>query len=186
MNPAPLPAHYCCILIDMIYALLIGMVAVTIALALMRDLAAVAAGLGFLSLLAAGFFLAAAAPDVAITEAAVGAAAGTAFFVLAVGKTGRRVKKKSFKPLVAVVTSSAIFACLAFVSVELPEFGSASSPAASNVAAHYVAKAEEETGVPNVVTAVLASYRGFDTLGELVVILTAFVVVALMARKEEA
>ena len=30
-----------------------------------------------------------------------------------------------------------------------------------------------ETGVPNVVTAVLASYRGYDTLGETTVVFTA-------------
>jgi len=36
-----------------------------------------------------------------------------------------------------------------------------------------VRHAEAETGVPNIVTAVLASYRGFDTLGEVTVVFTA-------------
>jgi multicomponent Na+:H+ antiporter subunit B len=42
-----------------------------------------------------------------------------------------------------------------------------------NVAPHYLESAREEIGIPNVVTAVLASYRGYDTLGEVIVIFTA-------------
>jgi len=40
----------------------------------------------------------------------------------------------------------------------------------------------EETGVPNVVTAVLADYRSFDTLGETTVIFTAGIGVMLLLR----
>jgi multicomponent Na+:H+ antiporter subunit B len=44
-----------------------------------------------------------------------------------------------------------------------------------------------ETGVPNVVTAVLASYRGYDTLGETVVVFTAGAgVIALLRRRRKA
>ena len=39
-----------------------------------------------------------------------------------------------------------------------------------------------EIDMPNVVTAVLASYRGYDTLGETVVIFTAAVGVLLLLR----
>ena len=57
------------------------------------------------------------------------------------------------------------------------------------MAPYYIAHAEAETGVPNVVTAVLASYRGFDTLGEVTVIFTAGIgVLALLgfARRRRA
>jgi multicomponent Na+:H+ antiporter subunit B len=41
-----------------------------------------------------------------------------------------------------------------------------------------------ETGVPNVVTSVLASYRGYDTLGETTVVFTAGAgVIALLRRR---
>jgi multicomponent Na+:H+ antiporter subunit B len=51
------------------------------------------------------------------------------------------------------------------------------------VVPRYLTQALAETGVPNVVTAVLASYRGYDTLGETVVVFTAGVgVIALLRR----
>ena len=46
--------------------------------------------------------------------------------------------------------------------------------------AQYLADAQKDTGVPNVVTAVLASYRGFDTLGETGVIFVAAIAVAML------
>jgi multicomponent Na+:H+ antiporter subunit B len=48
------------------------------------------------------------------------------------------------------------------------------------VAPRYLAESAEAIGIPNVVTSVLASYRGYDTLGELVVILTAGIGVMLL------
>ncbi len=48
----------------------------------------------------------------------------------------------------------------------------------------YLQQRLQETGVPNVVTAVLASYRGYDTLGETTVVFTAGAgVVALLRRR---
>ena len=51
--------------------------------------------------------------------------------------------------------------------------GDPEAPAHRHVADRYIADAPRETGVPNIVTVVLASYRGFDTLGEVMVIFTA-------------
>jgi multicomponent Na+:H+ antiporter subunit B len=50
------------------------------------------------------------------------------------------------------------------------------------VAPYYIEKTPEEIGVPNVITAVLASYRGFDTLGETTVIFTAGLSVIMLLR----
>ncbi len=44
-------------------------------------------------------------------------------------------------------------------------------------------RCEEETGVPNMVTAGLADYRGYDTLGETTVIFTAGISVILLLRR---
>jgi multicomponent Na+:H+ antiporter subunit B len=41
------------------------------------------------------------------------------------------------------------------------------------VAPRYIEESGDEIGVPNIVTSVLASYRGYDTLGEVTVIFTA-------------
>jgi multicomponent Na+:H+ antiporter subunit B len=55
----------------------------------------------------------------------------------------------------------------------MPAFGDINSPANSYVGTDYLAKTAEEVQIPNVVTAVLASYRGYDTFGEVVVIFSA-------------
>ncbi|OEF97862.1 hydrogen gas-evolving membrane-bound hydrogenase subunit E [Desulfuribacillus alkaliarsenatis] len=56
---------------------------------------------------------------------------------------------------------------------ELPNIGDPNSPAATHVSPYYIEKAYEDTGASNLVTAVLISYRGFDTLGETIVIFIA-------------
>jgi multicomponent Na+:H+ antiporter subunit B len=58
-------------------------------------------------------------------------------------------------------------------SAALPSFGDATSPASSHVSPRYIEQGKAETGATNIVTAVLADYRGYDTLGETVVIFAA-------------
>ena len=78
-----------------------------------------------------------------------------------------------------------VAAILFFVGQQLPEVGDPGSPASTHVAARYIEHGPEETGAPNMVTGVLADYRGYDTLGELTVILTAGLacLVVLSARR---
>jgi len=51
-----------------------------------------------------------------------------------------------------------------------------------HVAPYYLERAVVETNVPNIVTAILADYRGFDTLGETIVIFTAGIGVLLLLK----
>ena len=70
---------------------------------------------------------------------------------------------------------------------DMPGWGDPGSPASVHVSPRYIEKAMEETEVPNLVTAVLADYRGFDTFGETTVIFTAAVACILIlgrAKKE--
>jgi multicomponent Na+:H+ antiporter subunit B len=69
----------------------------------------------------------------------------------------------------------------------MPHFSDPLAPAHTRTAPHYIESTTTEIGVPNIVTAVLASYRGYDTLGELIVIFTAGIgVIALIGyRKRE-
>lgn len=55
----------------------------------------------------------------------------------------------------------------------LPRVGDLSSPAATHVSPRYIERGHEETGAANLVTAVLADYRSYDTLGETTVICAA-------------
>lgn len=56
------------------------------------------------------------------------------------------------------------------------------SAPAEHVSPRYIEKSREETGSPNFVTAVLADYRGYDTLGETTVIFTAGLATVLLLR----
>ena len=64
-----------------------------------------------------------------------------------------------------------IVSTLIFGTSYLPEIGSLANVVHQHVAPRYLYESINETGVPNIVTAVLASYRGFDTLGETTVVL---------------
>jgi multicomponent Na+:H+ antiporter subunit B len=62
---------------------------------------------------------------------------------------------------------------LFYVGSDLPPVGDPNSPASTHVSPYYIEHSHHETGAPNFVTAVLADYRGYDTLGETTVIFTA-------------
>lgn len=79
----------------------------------------------------------------------------------------RFVQRFGWVPLVA--TGAVLF----YAARELPRMGDPDAPASIHVSPRYIEKAEEEAGALNMVTAVLADYRSYDTLGETVVILTA-------------
>jgi multicomponent Na+:H+ antiporter subunit B len=73
-------------------------------------------------------------------------------------------------------------AALVFGTVDLPPFGDAGTPPQAQ-GPNYLERTEGEIGIPNVVTAVLASYRGFDTLGEVAVIFIAGIAVLILLRR---
>ncbi|PON17006.1 hypothetical protein C2W62_15485 [Candidatus Entotheonella serta] len=62
---------------------------------------------------------------------------------------------------------------LFYADSQLPQVGDPRSPASTHVSPYYIVNSHHETGAPNFVTAVLADYRGYDTLGETTVIFTA-------------
>ena len=77
----------------------------------------------------------------------------------------------------------AIMCFLLFYSVSgLPALFDPEAPASTHVSPRYIEGSHEETGSPNYVTAVLADYRGYDTLGETTVIFTAGISAALILR----
>ena len=65
----------------------------------------------------------------------------------------------------------------------MPLFGNPQNPIHHHVAPQYIQETPEIIGIPNVVTSVLADYRGFDTLGEVTVIFTAGIGVLLLLRR---
>jgi len=65
---------------------------------------------------------------------------------------------------------------------EFPDWGDPNSPASVHLSNDYIEKAVEQTQVPNLVTAVLADYRGFDTMFETAVIFCAGLACFLLLR----
>lgn len=139
----------------------------------LRNLFAVAMLSGLYSLLAAVLFVQLDAVDVAFTEAAVGAGIATVLTLGALALTTSREAIPERVPLLPIFIVLIVGAALVYGSLDMPLYGDPSAPAHLHVAPRYIAESMNETGVPNMVTAVLASYRGYDTLGEVTVIFTA-------------
>jgi multicomponent Na+:H+ antiporter subunit B len=146
-----------------------------------RHLFAVVMLSGIYSLLSAAFFVSLDAVDVAFTEAAVGAGISTVLMLAGMLLTVRREKPKNpGRAPVALAVVFAAGAALIYATTDMPAFGDPNSPANSSIGQMYVEQTPDDISVPNIVTAVLASYRGFDTLGETMVIFTAGVAVMLL------
>ncbi|MDX1657001.1 MAG: DUF4040 domain-containing protein [Candidatus Competibacteraceae bacterium] len=157
------------------------LVVIALSLIPLRSLFAVVMLAGIYSLVSAGLFVVLDAVDVAFTEAAVGAGISTVLMLGTLALTTGQERANpvhSFRlPLVVVVITGA---ALIYGTFDMPAIGDPQAPAQQHVAPHYIQQGPRETGVPNMVTAVLASYRGFDTLGEVVVIFTAAVGVLIL------
>jgi len=82
--------------------------------------------------------------------------------------------------LFAVIVVGAL---LLWAEGDIPPFGDPEAPAYNHVAPRYIEQGAEETGSVNLVTGILADYRGFDTLGETTVIFTAGIAVLLLLRR---
>jgi multicomponent Na+:H+ antiporter subunit B len=142
----------------------------------------------FSLLLAVNFFLLDAA-DVALTEAAVGAGISTVLFLAALALTSEREHHRSRRPVVSLLVVVAAVLVVVYATFDQPLLGDPEAPVLNHVGPWYLGDPEapvlnhvgpwymEETpeliDIPNVVTAVLGSYRGYDTLGEVFVVFTA-------------
>lgn len=168
---------------------LLTLLAVTaIAIVRLRGLLPAIMLAGIYSLLSAGLLTTLDAVDVALTEAAVGAGITTVLLIATVALTGAEEaaptqRRRRLLPLAIVVVTGA---ALIYATLDAPPFGAPDAPAQTHVAPRYLEQSGTEIGIPNVVTSVLASYRGYDTLGEVVVVFTAAVGVLMLLGVERA
>jgi multicomponent Na+:H+ antiporter subunit B len=86
-----------------------------------------------------------------------------------------------FNYLLTILTG----AILIYGASDMPAWGDPNSPASKHVSPRYIEKVMEETAVPNMVTAVLADYRGFDTFGETTVIFTSAIACLFILRRRK-
>lgn len=135
---------------------------------------------GVFSLLTAMLFVTLDAVDVAFTEAAVGAGISTVLYLGTIALTARGCKPRTRSNAVPLLVCIATGAALVWGTLDMPNFGDPEAPAQTHVAPYYLTASVEEIDVPNVVTSILASYRGFDTMGEVAVVFTAGIGVLLI------
>jgi multicomponent Na+:H+ antiporter subunit B len=169
-------------------SVMLFMFMIVVAIIRARDLIIATFLMSVFSLLATILYSMMGAPDVAMTEAAVGACLSTVIFMCAISITGRTEKTiegnfnfllRSFL-LCCLVGAALVYACL-----DIPTYAASSNPIHEHVAIHYLRETGNEIGIPSVVAATLASYRGYDTLGETFVVLTAGMCVLMLLQREK-
>ncbi len=162
--------------------LLTLMAVVTIGIVRQRNMFGVIVLAGIYSFLMASVLIVLDAVDVAMTEASVGAGVSTVFLLAALHHTKSLEPLPRQPPLLPLMVVLGVGAVLVWGTIGLSPFGSPDAVIHKHVAPKYLADSIKETMVPNVVTSVLADYRGYDTLGETTVIFTAGIGVMLLLR----
>jgi multicomponent Na+:H+ antiporter subunit B len=163
--------------------LLVFMALPVLMLMRVRNLFAVIVLFGIYSFLMATVLVALDAVDVAMTEAAVGAGVSTVLLLGALHLCKSREAKPAHRPWLPLAVALSTGLVLVYGAMGLPEFADPLSPIHTHVVPRYL---QNEVEVPNVVTAVLASFRGYDTLGETTVVFTAGAgIIALLRRRRK-
>ena len=164
-----------------IHVVLVFMVVTALIMARARNLFAVVVLSGVYSFLMALVLVALDAVDVAMTEAAVGAGVSTVLLLGALYLCRSHEARPARKPWLALALSLSTAALLIYGGLGLPDFADPQAAIHQQVVPRYL---QNEVDVPNVVTAVLASFRGYDTLGETTVVFTAGAgIIALLRRR---
>ena len=160
------------------------MAGIVIALVRTRNLVGVIVLSGIYSFLMATLLVTLDAVDVAMTEASVGAGISTVLLLGALYLCKSEEARPTRQPWLPLALSVTLGGLVVYGTLGLPGFADEQAPIHRHVAPRYLQQAVAETGVPNVVTAGMASYRGYDTLGETTVVFTAGAgVVALLRRR---
>jgi multicomponent Na+:H+ antiporter subunit B len=170
------------------FVLFAFLILTALTVARVRNLFAAAMLLGIFSLVSASMMLLMDAVDVSFTEAAVGAGVSTVLILGALSLTDSSEKASTphrFSGKLVVLGTGAL---LIFGTLDMPYYGDPSAPIHHHVAPEYITGSRVDVELQNIVTSVLASYRGFDTFGEVAVVFTAAVGAMLLlggARRRE-
>ena len=145
-------------------------------------------------------------PDLAITEAAVGAGVTSVLFfvtlkrIKAMGKEAKEEQDETtqeinirpgvkrfdhYYKIAAVVLGCAIIFALFSTVTHIPEFGNVDNPYNNEVSERYLERGLAETGAVNAVTGMILDYRAFDTFGESCVLFIAAACVLVLLRDDK-
>ena len=168
-------------------ALLVFVLGCAVGAALLKDTLAAVMAFAAYSLGVSVLWLVLQAPDVGLTEAAVGAGIMTVLFLLALSNTTSPDVDRLFES-VGWRSAALVAGFVVLIGATVPALPTIGDPNSAvvggEVSQYYLENAYAQTEVKNTVTAVLAAYRGFDTLGEGVVVFSAVVVTLSVLRRE--
>lgn len=162
--------------------LLTLLAAITIAIIRQRNMFGVVILAGIYSFLMASVMIVLDAVDVAMTEASVGAGVSTVILLTTLYLTGSMEYPRPRSVAIPLFVSLVVGAALVWGTIGLPPFGDPAAPIHHHVAPEYIDYSKKHLMPPNIVTAVLADFRGFDTLGETTVVFTAGIGVLLLLQ----
>ena len=168
------------------FAILTLLILTAVVVERQKNLFATTMLMGIFSLLSASLFVCMDAVDVAFTEAAVGAGIATLLFLSTLALTSYEEKSKSVNQIPALVIVSITGLLLMYGINDIPRFSDPNSYVHEYLSPRFLQGSADETGIPNAVTSVLASYRGYDTFGEVTVIFTSLIgVLSLLGRGKQ-
>jgi len=125
--------------------------------------------------------------DVAFTEVAVGAGISTVLLLAVLTKI-EKIDRSSVTNDRKIVAISVVFITgylLLLATIDMPNFGDPNWITNIYLIPEYLERTLKETGSPNIVTAILGSYRGYDTNGETTVIFIAGICVYLLIGRDK-
>jgi uncharacterized MnhB-related membrane protein len=140
---------------------------------------------GFYSVIVAVLYFMLQAPDIALTQIVVGVGLQTAILIIAISKTLRVEESSESRNFGLKTASLTVIAILTLILVftviyDFPVFGEP----AGRVGQYYVENVLRDVGAWNAVGAIVWDYRGYDTLGETLVLFTAVIIVLAVLRHE--
>jgi len=152
-----------------------------------RDLFAAIVLLAVYSGLLATLFAVMGAVDVAFMEAVVGASLSTIFLMGLMWwiDPAELTRYSDNRRVFALIPALGLGGLLLYGVNALPYFGDPNAPATQHVSPVYVTQSVADMATPNVVAAVLADYRSFDTLIESAVVVAAVLACLLILKHSD-
>jgi multicomponent Na+:H+ antiporter subunit B len=128
------------------------------------------------------------APDVAMTEAALGASLSTVIFINVLKKIDKGeevalVNARNDFSYSALIICIMVFITFLYSFIDVADFGNQDSAITNGISKYYIDNTKKDVGIDSFVASILASYRGFDTLCETsVIFLSAISVSFILSR----
>ncbi len=94
------------------------------------------------------------------------------------------MKVKRLRVLLALLVAVLAGYMIMVTVAEMPPYGMPNNPSRNEVTERYIDDSLEETGVLNMITAIILDYRAYDTMFETIVLFTAVVAVLITLKTD--